>query len=126
MCKDAILTKNDDVIDLKFWNKFSSNANKPKQSTNYDSGNHSVSVDCHLRVFSKNIFSLFLNDVIVTHPVNIKSFLWELVNIICGLVQREKSFAASLSKKNVFWTTLLISNFYLVKKFLSNTIKMFS
>ena len=58
--KDAILTKNDDVIDLKFWNKFLPNANEPKQSTIYDSGGHSASVDMLLaNVFRKRNFHHF-------------------------------------------------------------------
>ena len=49
-----------DVIDLKFRNKSLPNANKPKQSTNYDSEGHFVSVDMSLAsVFRKKFFSLF-------------------------------------------------------------------
>ena len=63
VCKDAILTKND-VIDLKYRNKSLPNANKPKQSTNYNSGGHSASADMSLAfVFPQKILATFLNDV---------------------------------------------------------------
>ena len=53
-CKDAILPKNDDVIDLNFVNKSLPDAKKSTQSTNYDSGGHFASVDMSLAsVFQK-------------------------------------------------------------------------
>ena len=59
-CKEVILCKNDDVIDLKFRNKILPNANKSKQSINYDSGDHSASVDMpHASVFQKYTFTFF-------------------------------------------------------------------
>ena len=65
-CKDAILTNSDYAIDLKFWNIFLPNANKPKWSTNYDLVGHSASVEMSLAsVFQKKIFfTFFFDDVI--------------------------------------------------------------
>ena len=113
--KDAILTENDDVINLKFWNKFLRNANKPKQSTNYNLGGHSASLDMSLAsVSAKKIFSLIFNAE-WRHKLKSSCAFPEHQNFFCknwsisffGVIQQEKPFAASLFWKVFFWTTLM-------------------
>ena len=69
---------------------------------------NTASVDMSLVIVFRKFFFIFLKRrhklksswvVRTAHPLNIKIFLSKLVNVIFGVIQREKLIAASLFKK---------------------------